>query len=268
MSIRVLTFNLWGRNGDWPARRAVIRKALSDLPPDLIAFQESYVGSGLDQIEELVESGFHVIHQQRRAPAGMGVSIASRHPLKAVYEIDLHVTTRTDDFPSGALIAEVASPDPVGSLLFVNYFPSWQLDFELERERQAVAVARRIIELIGPKELHVVLAGDLDADPSAASTRFWTGRQSLDGLSVCYRDAWKSAHPKEDGETFTPANPLVADWDWPFRRIDYILVRCGEHGGPTLKIVSCSRWLDEPVNGVWASDHFGLLAELESSAAS
>jgi endonuclease/exonuclease/phosphatase family metal-dependent hydrolase len=69
--------------------------------------------------------------------------------------------------------------------------------------------------------------------------------------------------PDDRGETFTPRNPLVADWDWPFRRLDYILVRCGEHGGPTLEIASCDRIFDEPVDGVWASDHFGVVADLK-----
>jgi endonuclease/exonuclease/phosphatase family metal-dependent hydrolase len=67
----------------------------------------------------------------------------------------------------------------------------------------------------------------------------------------------------EPGETFTPSNPPVRDWDWPFRRLDYVLVRCGEHGGPTLEITRCERFLDEPVDGVWASDHFGVVADLE-----
>jgi endonuclease/exonuclease/phosphatase family metal-dependent hydrolase len=55
---------------------------------------------------------------------------------------------------------------------------------------------------------------------------------------------------------------VVADWDWPFRRLDYILVRCGLHGGPTLEVAACGRIFDEPVEGVWASDHFGLVADL------
>jgi hypothetical protein len=42
--------------------------------------------------------------------------------------------------------------------------------------------------------------------------RFITGRQSLDGTSVCYR------HPGVRGETFSATNPLLADWDWPFKR--------------------------------------------------
>jgi endonuclease/exonuclease/phosphatase family metal-dependent hydrolase len=109
----------------------------------------------------------------------------------------------------------------------------------------------------------VIVAGDFDADPDAASIRFWTGRQSLEGTSVCYRDAWESANPHTPGDTFTPENPLVADPDWPFRRIDYILVRCGEHGGPTLTITDCRRIFVQPTDGVWVSDHFGLVADLE-----
>jgi endonuclease/exonuclease/phosphatase family metal-dependent hydrolase len=86
---------------------------------------------------------------------------------------------------------------------------------------------------------------------------------TLEGRSVCYRDAWEAKHPGARGETFTPLNPLVADPDWPFGRIDYILVRGAVHGGPTLQIERCERWLDQPVDGVWASDHFGVVAELD-----
>jgi endonuclease/exonuclease/phosphatase family metal-dependent hydrolase len=124
-------------------------------------------------------------------------------------------------------------------------------------------VAAGVLETaIASSRRHVVVTGDLDADPDAGSVRFWTGRQSLEALSVCYRDAWASAHPTDPGHTFVPDNPLGADWDWPFRRIDYILVRCGEHGGPTLAISSCERVFDQPEDSIWASDHFGLRADL------
>jgi hypothetical protein len=66
------------------------------------------------------------------------------------------------------------------------------------------------------------------------------------------------------GHTFTPDNPLMNAWDWPFRRVDYLLVGCGTHGGPTLAIRSCERVFDQPVDGIWASDHDGLLADLAS----
>ena len=44
------------------------------------------------------------------------------------------------------------------------------------------------------------------------------------------------------------------------RRIDQILVRCSDHG-PTLDVVACDHFLEEPVNGIWASDHFGIVAD-------
>ena len=82
-------------------------------------------------------------------------------------------------------------------------------------------------------------------------------------ISVCYRDAWESIHPGERGETYTSANALLPDWDWPSKRLDYVFVRCGLHGGPTLEITACERIFDNPVSGIWASDHFGVVADLE-----
>lgn len=201
----------------------------------------------------------------------MGISIASRWPLGEVHELDLSVTPRCAGFPAGTLVVEVRAPDPVGTFLFVNHFPHWQLNFERERELQAVVAAGFVEEQIQHTSRQVILVGDFDADPESASIRFWSGRQSLRDFSVCYRDAWESTHPNEAGHTFTPLSPLVRDEvvknmrpfrDWPFRRIDHVFLRFGAHGGQALDIADCARLFDQPVDGVWASDHFGLVADL------
>jgi endonuclease/exonuclease/phosphatase family metal-dependent hydrolase len=268
-TLRVVTQNLWGRRGAWADRRSVLSDGLRELQPDLVALSETIANDEYDQVMDVLGPGFHVAHQTEREPGdgvdvepGQGFSIASRWPLGEVRELDLHLTPRTEGFACGTLIVEVLAPEPFGPLLFGYHNPNWQLDLEHERELQAVAAARFIDELVGGRDPHVVLTADLDADPETASVRFWSGRQALNGTSVCYRDAWESAHPDDPGHTFTPANPLVVDWDWPFRRIDYIFVRCGEHGGPTLEIKRCERIFDEPVDGIWASDHFGVVADL------
>jgi endonuclease/exonuclease/phosphatase family metal-dependent hydrolase len=260
--VRVLTLNLFGRGGDWTARRSALIDGLRELGPDLVAFQDAIKSDEYDQALDLLGSAYHFAHQSRRAADGSGVSIASRWPLGEAREKNLHVTHRTASFPTGALAAEIQVPAPVGTVLLVNKRTSWQLDFEYERELEAVAVARFIEDLVGQRDVHVVLASDMNADPGAASVRFLTGRQSLRSISVCYRDAWESAHPEEPGHTYTPANPRIPDWDWPFRRIDYIFVRCGEHGGPTLAISACELAFAKPISGVWASDHFGVMADL------
>jgi endonuclease/exonuclease/phosphatase family metal-dependent hydrolase len=262
----VATLNLWGRHGDWQERREVLIAGFRELAPDVIALQEVIVTADYDQAADILDPSLHLAHQQKGLIGdGNSIAIASRWPVSRLYELDQHLTPRTADFPCTTMIAEIEGPDPIGTLLFVNHFPNYQLNFEYEREIQTVAAARVLEEWVSRRPAHVVVAGDLDADPAAASIRFWTGRQSLDGLSVCYRDAWESANPGEPGHTFTSENALMAanKTDWPFRRIDHIFVRCdNKAGGPTLHIQTCKRIFDEPVNGIWASDHFGVMADL------
>lgn len=261
--MRVLTQNLWGIRGDWKARREVLRHGLRLLEPDLVAFIEAIKTDDYDQVVDLLGDEFRVAHQAEREPDGQGASIASRWPLGELHEVDLQVTPRVAGFAATTMVVEVDAPEPYGPLVFANHVPSWQLQYERERELQAVAAATFIENLVGDRDLHVVLAGDFTSDPDAANVRFITGRQSLDGISVCYRDAWESVHPGEPGGTFVGDNALLYDWDWPFKRLDYVFVRCGEHGGPTLEIKACELMFDKPVDGVWASDHFGVVADLE-----
>jgi endonuclease/exonuclease/phosphatase family metal-dependent hydrolase len=263
-AIRVATLNVWGRSGDWAARRGVLRDGFRALGPDLLALQETIFSGGDDLVAEILEPGYHVVHQSDRAEDGYGVSIASRWPVEMLGEVNLHLTPRTAGFPCTTLVVRVEAPAPIGPVIFANHFPSWQPAHEHERELQAVAAARALEDLAARTgAAHVVLAGDLDADPDATSVRFWRGRAALDGVSVCYRDAWEAAGADGPGHTFTPSNPLVADHDWPYRRIDYILVRCGDHGGPTLAISDCRLTFDRPADGIWASDHFGVMADLQ-----
>jgi endonuclease/exonuclease/phosphatase family metal-dependent hydrolase len=254
----------------------VLIDTIRELQPDLVAFHESIKTDNYDQVSDLLGPDFNIAHSTERDPNGMGISIASRWPIGEVKEVDLKVTPQTAGFPCSTLIADIIAPDPIGSLLFVNHFPNWQLNFEFERELQAVKAIRFVEALVDLSKQQVILVGDLDADHDAASIRFITGRQSLGYMSVCYRDAWESSHPDDSGHTFTPLNPLVMEGvvrgmkpfrDWPFRRIDYIFVRFGAHGGNALDIMKCERIFDEPVNGIWASDHFGLIADLSKPIA-
>ena len=263
--MRVLTQNLWGVRGAWELRRKVIQQGLAELKPDVVSFQEAIKTPDVDSAVDLLGSGFNGVFQSHPEPDGQTAAIASRWPITAVHELDQHLTERIDS-AAVTLVAEVDAPAPIGPLLVVNHLPCWQLAFEYERELQAKAAGLFVEELVGKRRIHVIVAGDLTDPPDSASVRFWTGRQSLFGASVCYRDAWESAHPKEEGPTYVRDNPILADPDWPFRRLDYILVRCGMHWGPTLAIEGCERVFDRPVDGVWASDHFGVMADLEPPA--
>lgn len=188
-------------------------------------------------VPEILGDGFHVTHHPLREPDGSGISLASRWPIGAVRDVPL---------------------------LVVNHKPSWATDLEYERGRQAVTTASFVEELVAGTGQHVVLGGDLDAMPDADSIRFWRGVQALDGISVGYRDAWELTHGADPGPTFAPSlNPLHTNqWRTDLdRRIDYVFVRC-DRAGPTLRVDHCTRLFTTPVDGVWGSDHFGVLADL------
>jgi endonuclease/exonuclease/phosphatase family metal-dependent hydrolase len=236
--VRVATLNVWGRSGDWPARREVLQTGLRELAPDVMAFQEAL---DRDHVADLLGPGYHVIHR------GF-IAVASRRPIGAVHELPgQHEAAAT-------LVAEIED------LVLVNHFPSWAPALEAARERETVAAARFVEKIAG--ERHVVLGGDLDAVPDASSIRFLRGLQGLDGFSVRYLDAWDAVHPDEAGHTFTTRNPLVMQESTVTReeprRIDYVFVRCTDDG-PTLDVQDCRLIFDAPP---WASDHFGVAADL------
>lgn len=244
---------------DWDRRRTVLQAEFTRLDPDVIAVQEVTSTDFLDP-------QYAVAWHSRRSADGVGAALASRWPLGEVNETDLHVTDRTADFPwAAAVVAEVLAPVP---FLFVHHKPSWPVPYAHERELQAVRCAQFIEQQLDGRDMPVILAGDFDAAPDSASIRFWTGRQALDGISVAYQDAWEAVHPGEAGHTFTPRNPLVRAGEMslePGRRIDYIMARCGLYG-PTLQVTDCFLTFTEPVGSAWASDHFGLVADLQQPA--
>ena len=262
--MRLVTMNIWGTHGDWVARRNYLRDLLLALSPDVLTLQETIRTAAYDQAADLLGPDYKVINSRSRSPDGMGISTAVRLPVGEPVEIDLQIDERTADFPCTAMATPVRSA--LGEVLVINHFPSWKLDLEAAREIQAVRVINAVDDVRSSPEVPVIIAGDLDADPTAASLRFLTGRQSLHGRSVCYRDAWESRHPGEPGDTYTRMNPLMVE-DWPFGRIDHVLVSCGTHGGPQLEIADCRRIFDTPRCKVWASDHFGVLVDLVANTA-
>lgn len=263
--MRLLTMNVFARHGDWRARRRVLAAGMRDLDPDVATLQETVVTSGTDQVRELFPDHAHVLHQAGRSSDGVGASIVSRWPLEVLGQFDL-------DEPSGGMptcwigslaLVVVAAPPPIGPVILAHHKPAWESHAEAIREQQALRAVLAIEELVGDDERPLVLLGDLDAEPEAASVRFLTGLASLEGRSVRFQDAWAAVHGDAPGHTFTPRNPLM-DEAWrprPGRRIDHVLVGCGSKGAPLL-IDDCQLAFEEPVDGVWASDHFGVVVDV------
>jgi endonuclease/exonuclease/phosphatase family metal-dependent hydrolase len=272
MRIRVLTMNVQHDAGD-VRRGGAINAEIRRLSPDLVAFQEVLYPGERDQLAELVE-GTGLAHSTHQADVLQardrewrdGTVLVTRWPHRVV-EVAEHRPSTDSDAHWWTLAAAVDVPE-LGELLFIHPGTPWRLDQAAARERQLVAAVE--LDERTRFRLPTIIAGDLNATPKSAGIRFLAGLQSLEGRSAYYHDAWAVAG-EGSGFTWTVANPLAAaEIDQLIgqprhrRRIDYVFVGSA-HAHPTARarILHAELVGDAPVDDIWLSDHFGVLADLD-----
>ncbi|MEV6768254.1 endonuclease/exonuclease/phosphatase family protein [Nocardia sp. NPDC051030] len=269
-----MTLNVWNSQGDSGARGAVINAGLRRLDPDLVALQEVLWEPGGGQLGELVAgTGLRGTHQAE-VTAGVapgadrygGNAIATRWPHRIVETLDLR-GVGAPDVPWETLAALVELPG-VGEVLFLAPTTAFRMEAEGEREREVLALTD--LDARHRTALPTVIAGDFNAAPDAASLRYLTGRQSLAGRGVQYHDAWEIAGDGP-GYTWSDENPNAAqDIEYLVRqprhrrRIDYVLVGSPyAHPKAYARVRSAVLAFDTPSGDIWASDHFGVVVDLD-----
>lgn len=274
--LRVFTMNIWNFAGSYERRQKLLRAGIRELDPDLLAFQEAGYDGKRDQVREMLKGfDYHVMHQFDRRPVSSpsrdnGCCVASRWPFEVIEVLPMQVTAACAGYPYAAMAVRVSAPEPVGPMLFVCAKPSWQLNRELEREMQAVELARMINRHARRDAFPPIIAGDFDAAPDNASIRFLTGRQALAGLRVHYWDAWEQAGGRSAGYTWTHRNvqarqTIDAVWrqERHERRIDYIFLGSPHDYPHFARLRTCRVVLDKQDDGVWPSDHYAVYAEVD-----
>jgi endonuclease/exonuclease/phosphatase family metal-dependent hydrolase len=273
MRLRVVTLNVENEEGD-PRRVEVINGGLRGLDPDLVTLQEVVRTPDHDQLKRLGDGlGLHWTHQADVTPTAPpfaerygGSAVGTRWPHRVDEVLDLRIGGSLD-VPWATVAVTVPLPD-VGDVLFIGTTMSWRLEAESARERQVVALTD--LDARHRTDLPTIIAGDFNAAPDAASIRYLTGLQSLDGRSVQYHDAWAVAGDGP-GHTWTVDNPVtrsvvdqIVRQPEHRRRIDYVFVGSWHaHPKAHARVEAAGLVLDEPVDGVWASDHFGVVADLD-----
>jgi endonuclease/exonuclease/phosphatase family metal-dependent hydrolase len=268
MNLRVLTLNLWGEKEPLEERMRVLERALASLRPDVIALQEVREIPGVlpNQAQTLASRlGYHWVWApavQKRRGGQQGLAILSR------FEIQGHATsplptTAPNAEPRILLMAELETE--LGRLHCSSVHLSHRPE-SIDREPQV----RVIDEFLRahPSPLPSILMGDFNTTPDSNPIRFLRGEMALDGHQASYRDAYADCHPADPsgGITWARRNPFTARARHPDpeRRIDYVFIGPGSRARCTLS--SCRVVLDEPSpDGVFASDHFGVMADLELS---
>jgi poly(A) polymerase len=246
-TLRVLTWNtLWDRYDadriDTARRRPLLIAELERADADVIALQEVE----RDLLDRLLAAGWvRARYTVCTDPAGRdvddsGVLLLSRVP---VLEAGRHVLG-----PYKQVTAiTVAGPAVVAA---VHLTSDHSTDGPGRRDAELADLASGLAGLDVP----VVVAGDFNDGGDTPARRL--------GL----RDAWAEAHGPDDATaTFDPVrNPLAAVGSLTGRaaRLDRVLLRGGE-----LTVLDASLAGDVPRDGLFASDHFGVVVDLAAGAA-
>jgi endonuclease/exonuclease/phosphatase family metal-dependent hydrolase len=269
--LRVMTLNLWNLSGPWRQRRDEAAAWIARLAPDVVCLQEVVQGrDGRDQAKWLARADA-VAPLGYDTAFGPGLDLGEQRwfgnavmTRRGIEHLDCVPLPALDAPPEGRIALHVRTG---GVDVFCTHL-NWQFHHGYIREAQVSALAAAVRERADARSsLPPIVAGDLNAEPTSTEIRFLTGLASLDGASTFFQDAWRIAGVRSSehdaGWTWDNRNPFAAQEHEPDRRIDYVLVGWRRDGGAgvvqTARVV-CNRSL----TGTFASDHFGLLAEIAS----
>ena len=259
-TFRAATLNIWSRFGPWEERLRAIREGLRTLAPDVIGMQEVLRFPGLDQAELVSEGlGYEIAWGRASENHGypVGNAILSRWPILRSEVIPLPNGGSDED--RCLVFAELDSP--FGKVPFFCTHLNWKFHHGHIRCLQVKAITEAVARLAPLEGFPPVVVGDFNAEPDSDEIRYMRGLTGLGGPYVYFADAFGVAGDGSPGTTFSKKNQFAEPMREPERRIDYVFVRGpadSQRGEPSAARVC----FDEPFDGVFPSDHFGVIATI------
>jgi len=258
-TVRLLTWNIWGKNTDWQAREGALLAVIADVGADIVAVQEAWTDpSGSTQTARLACALGFAHHLQADPPPvrDRGLGVLTRWPITDHDTIPLTAGGEPDEH---RIALRVTIAAPAGNLPLITTHLNWRLDHTAVRQQQV----RQIIGIAARHEddgaLPAVVCGDLNAAPESDEIRMLTGLTTVPLPGIVFQDAWTAGGDGTPGHTWSHANPHAARERYGPARIDYILVRWRPgQPGPVLATTLVSGHH----HGIWASDHAGIVTSL------
>jgi endonuclease/exonuclease/phosphatase family metal-dependent hydrolase len=259
-SVRIVTWNVWGRYGEWHQRQAALEAALEECQPDVVCLAESWSAGSGTQAERIADrlglpdSRFVGDWQHEDWTSGIGV--ASRWPIARHEERPLP----GDDGEAAGAVLFTAIDGPRGPLQIFVAMLDYPLDASARRQAQVRELCEFVADVASRRHVTVV-CGDFNAAPDSDEIRMLTGRSAGPVPRLVFYDAWEVAGDGSPGVTWSNKNPLAAIGRYPDRRFDYVFSawpRAGAAGHP----MHCELLGVEAGASTQISDHYGVLADL------
>lgn len=241
-NLRVVTLNLYHDKDEWPKRRTQIVEEFKRLQPDVIALQEVLQHEGLtNQAEWLATQLGYQWHFVSTDPADQtrryGNAVLTRHPILKRSQKPLQPL---DDSRTAAFVRI----DADGRL--VNVYAThlhWTDQGGAVRTQQIADLMKYIAAT--SENIPSLVAGDFNATAESPE---------LAALREGFVDTYGPLHPQAD---VTSRSTLNLKYFAP-KRIDHVFFQ-----RDAFTPVGATILFNQPdAQGVWASDHFGMFAEL------
>jgi endonuclease/exonuclease/phosphatase family metal-dependent hydrolase len=256
-TLRIVTWNVWGRYGLWLEREAAIVATLRDARPDIVVLTESWAKGEDSQCARLAgplglpHHVFSGVAAQEDEDALSGVAVMSRWPIR--HESSLTCGAGRVQF---AGLSGPRGPIQVYGLVM----DAWWFD-ESRPRQEAVRELLTRVNQAQDQQAPLIICGDFNTDPDSDEIRMLTGRAAAPVPGLSFYDAWAVAGPPTPGCTWSNDNPEAIQLLWPDRRIDYIFSanpRPGGGGHPRQAALLGTR----PVGGTYPSDHYAVQSDL------
>lgn len=270
-AVRAATWNLGHQHGDYVRRLKAIVETLRTHHPDVVMLQEVWADEGgEDQVAILAEA--LEMYSTRTPPVywhkrSFGNAILSRWPIGSAESIDL-ADENGDPTPRTMLFATVKPPkeESLGTLTVVSTHFEHRFDRSATRVAQAIQLATEVAARRGKpdKDFPVIVGADFNGLPDSDEIRILTGLTAPAMPGLVFTDSWTVAGDGTPGYTWCRSNPHLADATWPNRRLDYLMVSWPRPAGKGVPLTT-SLLGTAPIDGIVASDHYGVLTELRNS---
>ncbi len=258
--MKILSLNTWQEKGPWRERWEIAFKEIREFDADIIAFQEVFSEDWSWEIAKRAGYPSRVFGD----PAS-GLLLVSKYPVKRSECLTMKTQSPTEEYRRYVLFAEFEVPassylsplrrgqDKGRSIAFFNTHLSWRVaesEVRLKQVRELIAFAEK-----RAPGMTAFAAGDFNSSPETPEIR--------EMLSAGWRDTFDDLSPGAGDLTWDNKNPYAAGASvfLPDRRIDYVFMKPGP---AAIAPESCRVVLKQPnENGVYASDHYGVLLDLK-----
>lgn len=246
--MKILTLNTWTTRGPWRERWELILEGIKEYSPDVIGFQEVFCIEWVREIQR--RAGYQFLVEEGNETGNIFLS-----KFRPVEQARLKMKTKSPSEDYFRYVLFTLIDFGRREISFFNTHLSWKSDEGEIRKKQIDELKGFIKEREG-KFLSIVL-GDFNAAPDTPEI---TGLREKEK----WIDVFAEINPGVEGLTWDYKNQFayLAKDKMAERRIDYIFIKKSK--GIKLGIKSAELVFDKPSKeNIFASDHFGVLTELE-----